>query len=198
MNALKNRDLKKWLLATSDYGQEIQDLNAIVGHDEKFNNAIVRHALDLKNEAFFRNPNPLNVTFHNVKKFYLVIPVISKLATQVKASKLTDYDLMKNILGQGETDKLQNRFELFKKGLDEIIDDEDDDENIGRGGSGIGGGEEGEVETTELRQDHHQIYMVETFQQKIQDLLLKLLKKDFKIEVKGKGNFKYTNGNSEN
>ena len=59
-------------------------------------------------------------------------------------------------------------------------------------------GEEGEVETTELRQDHHQIYMVETFQQKIQDLLLKLLKKDFKIEVKGKGNFKYTNGNSEN
>ena len=140
MNALKNRDLKKWLLATSDYGQEIQDLNAIVGHDEKFNNAIVRHALDLKNEAFFRNPNPLNVAFHNVKKFYLVIPVISKLATQVKASKLTDYDLMKNILGQGETDKLQNRFELFKKGLDEIIDDEDDDENIGRGGSGIGGG----------------------------------------------------------
>ena len=26
-------------------------------------NAIVGHALDLKNEAIFRNPNPLNVTF---------------------------------------------------------------------------------------------------------------------------------------
>ena len=121
MNALKNRDLKKWLLATSDYGQEIQDLNAIVGHDEKFNNAIVRHALDLKNEAFFRNPNPLNVTFHNVKKFYLVIPVISKLATQVKASKLTGYELTKKILGRGETNKLENRFELFKEGVDDII-----------------------------------------------------------------------------
>ena len=30
---------KKWLLATSDYGDEIQeDLNAIVGYDKKFNN----------------------------------------------------------------------------------------------------------------------------------------------------------------
>ena len=55
INTLNNRDdLKKWLLVTSDYGQEIQeDLNAIVGDDEKFNNAIARLALDLKNEAFF-------------------------------------------------------------------------------------------------------------------------------------------------
>ena len=45
-------DLKKWLLATSEYGNEIQeDLNAIVGYDEKFNNAIVRHAIDLKDSA---------------------------------------------------------------------------------------------------------------------------------------------------
>ena len=52
------------LLATSNYCDEMQqDLNAIVGHDEKFNNAIVRHALDLKDEAIFRNPNPINVTF---------------------------------------------------------------------------------------------------------------------------------------
>ena len=62
---MKNReDLKKWLLATSDYGNEIlQDLNVMVGHDEKFNNAIVRHSLDRKNEAIFCNPNPINVTF---------------------------------------------------------------------------------------------------------------------------------------
>ena len=45
LNVLKNKDdFKKWLLATSDYGDEIQDLNAIDGYDEKFNNAIVRHA----------------------------------------------------------------------------------------------------------------------------------------------------------
>ena len=70
LNLLRNReDLKKWLLATSDYGNEIQeDLNAIVGYDEKFNNAIVRHALDRKDEAILRNLNPINVTFHNMKK----------------------------------------------------------------------------------------------------------------------------------
>ena len=97
INLIKNRDdLKKWLLATGEYGNEIQDdLNAIVGYDEKFNNAIVRHSLDLKDEAIFRKPNPINVTFHDMKKFDLVNPVIGKLATQVKASKLTDYQLTK-------------------------------------------------------------------------------------------------------
>ena len=93
LNLWRNReDLKKWLLATSDYGNEIQeDLNAIVGHDEKFNNAIVRHSLDLKGEAIFCNRNPINVTSHDMKKFDLVNSVIGKLATQVRASKLTDY-----------------------------------------------------------------------------------------------------------
>ena len=141
LNVLKNgEDFKKWLLATSDNGNEIQeDLNAIVGYDEKFNNAIVRHALDLKNEAVFRNPNPLNVTFRDVKKFDVVNLVIGKLATQLKARKLTDYELMKKILGQGETDKLQNRFDLFR-GLG--VDDSDDDENTSGLGGGSGGGGE--------------------------------------------------------
>ena len=99
INLIKNRDdLKKWLLATSDFGDEIQDdINAVVGHDEKFTNAIVRHSLDLKDESVFCNPNPLNITFHDMKKFDFVNPVIGKLATQVKASKLTDYELTKKI-----------------------------------------------------------------------------------------------------
>ena len=52
---MNNReDLKKWLLVTSEYENEIQeDYNAIVGYDEKFNNAIVRHALDLKDSEIF-------------------------------------------------------------------------------------------------------------------------------------------------
>ena len=100
INLIKNRhDFKKWLLATSDYRNEIQeDLNAVVEHDENFTNAIVRHSLDLKDEAVFRNPNPLNITFHDMKKFDFVNPVIGKLATQVKASKLTDYELTKKLL----------------------------------------------------------------------------------------------------
>ena len=99
-NLLRNRDdFKKWLLATGEYGNEIQeDLNAIVSFDEKFNNAIVRRALDLKDQAIFCNPNPINVTFHDMKKFDLLNPVIGKLASQVQASKLTDYQLTKKLL----------------------------------------------------------------------------------------------------
>ena len=93
------------------------DLNAIIGYDEKFNNAIVRHSLDLKDEAIFCNPNPINVTFHDMKKFDLVNPVIGKLATQVKASKLTDYQLTKIILQQGEIDELQLRLDKLKYGV---------------------------------------------------------------------------------
>ena len=128
-------------MATSNYGNEIQeDLNAIVGYDEKFNSIIVKHSLDLKNEAIFRNLNPINVTFHDMKKFDLVNPVIGKLATQVKASKLTDYQLTKKLLEQGEVDKLQLRLDALKYGINK---DDDDDENRGGRGGGGGGGEDG-------------------------------------------------------
>ena len=43
-------------------------LNAVVGYHEKFNNAIVRDALDRKDASVMLNPNPLNLTFHDVKK----------------------------------------------------------------------------------------------------------------------------------
>ena len=47
-------------------------------------------------------------------------------------------------LGQGETDKLQNKFDLFKEGLSDIIN-KDNDENTGSGciGGGRGGGDDG-------------------------------------------------------
>ena len=74
-----------------------EDLNTIVGYNEKFNNAFVRHALDLKNAAIFQILNPLNLTYCNVKKFGLHNPIIGKLATQVKASKLTEDQLTQKI-----------------------------------------------------------------------------------------------------
>ena len=92
LDLLRNReDFEKWFLATSDYGNELQeDLNAIVRYDEKSNNAIFRHALDLKNTGIFQNHSLLNLSFRNVKKFDLQNPIMGKLATQVKASKLME------------------------------------------------------------------------------------------------------------
>ena len=60
--------------------------------------------------------------------------------TQVKASKLTDYQLTKKILQQGEIDELQLRLDKLKYGAKK---DDDDDNNTGRGGGGGGGGTPG-------------------------------------------------------
>ena len=49
-----------------------------------------------------------------MKKFDLVYPVIGKLATQVKASKLTDYELTKKVLRKSEIDELQLRLDKLK------------------------------------------------------------------------------------
>ena len=137
-NLIKNRDdLKRWLLGKSDYGAEIQEnLNAVVGHDEKFTNSIVRHALDLKDDAIFRNPNPLNVTFYDMKKFDQVNPVIGKLAAQVKASKLTEQEVNQKLLDNFEADQLQARLDKLRYGGPD--DSDDDDNKKGPGGTPAG------------------------------------------------------------
>ena len=56
-----------------------------------------------------------------MKKFGLVNAVIGKLATQVKASKLTDYQLAKIILQQGEIDELQLRLDKLKYGVKNMM-----------------------------------------------------------------------------
>ena len=120
----------------NEYGNEIQeDLNAIVGYDEKFNNAIVRHALDLKDSAIFQNPNLLNVTFCDVKKFDMTNPIIGKLAAQIKANKLSNEDLTKKILMQGEVEKIENRLAEIKKWRTRQTR-LDDDDNSGPGADG--------------------------------------------------------------
>ena len=75
-----------------------------------------------------------------MKKFDLVNPVIGKLATQVKASKFTDYQLSKKLLEQGEVAKLQLRLDALKYGVN---NNDNDNENKGSGGGSGGGGDDG-------------------------------------------------------
>ena len=65
--------------------------------------------------------------------------MIGKLATQVNASKLTDYQLTKKLLERGQVDKLELRLDALKYGVNK---DEDDHKNKGGGGGG-GGGDDG-------------------------------------------------------
>ena len=119
-----------------------EDLNAIVGYDEKFNKAIVRHVLGLKNAGIFQNPNPPNLAFCDVKKSDLQNPKIGKLATQVTASKLTEDLSRKKTLMQNQIANIENRLEELKKPIN-ISDNNDDDMGAlgGSGGGGRGGGD---------------------------------------------------------
>ena len=114
-----------------------EDLNAIAAYDEKFNNPIVRHALDLKNAGIFQNPNPLNLNFRNVKKFCLQNPIIGKLATQVKARKLTEDQLTKKKLMQDQIANIENRLKELWKPIN--INGNSDDDTGAPGGGGGGG-----------------------------------------------------------
>ena len=77
-----------------------------------------------------------------MKKFDLVNPVIGKFASQVRTSKLTDYQLTNKLLEQGEIDKLQLRFDALKYGIN-TDGDEDGETGSGRGGGGNDGSDGG-------------------------------------------------------
>ena len=72
MNVINNRgDLQKFLLATSDFGKNVEEnLNTVIA-DGKFNNAILRHALGLTDKNIFDIPSPLEVTLNILKHLML-------------------------------------------------------------------------------------------------------------------------------
>ena len=93
VDTLNNRtDLRKYLLATSDYGRNIQEnINSVVT-DGKFNNALVRHVLDEKNKGVFASSTPLSVTFKDEKKI-VQNPVIGNLISQVNANQIGEQEV---------------------------------------------------------------------------------------------------------
>ena len=144
LNAIRNReDLQKFILATSDLGNELQeDINEITGGDEKFNNAVLRRALDLKNNDLFRNPQPITLLFNDAERFHQQNPIIGKLASQINVSKLSNEDLTKRQLFQGEISKIEDRLYNLKYGKDDKkkrsggdSDDDDDGKKPPGGGS---------------------------------------------------------------
>ena len=113
-----------------------EDIKTIVDYNEKFNNVIVRHGLNTKNAGIMQNPKPLNLTFRDVKKIDLQNAVLGKIATQVKASKLTNEQLTKRILMQDDIAKIENRLEELKR---QINFNDSDNETRSPGGGGDDG-----------------------------------------------------------
>ena len=90
-NVISNRhDLRNYLLVTGDIGKSIQENLKLVVTDGKRNDAIIVHALDPKDKHILVNPNPLQITFKDIKKFDAQNPIIGKVLTQRETSKLSD------------------------------------------------------------------------------------------------------------
>ena len=61
--------------------------------DGKLNDAIIPYVLDTKDKHILADPNPLQGTFKNIKKFDAQNPIISRLLTQIESSKLSEKKL---------------------------------------------------------------------------------------------------------
>ena len=113
IDALNSKaDLRKYWLATSDYGQNIQEnINAVVT-DGKFNDALVRHVLDERNKGVFESSTPLSVTFKDAKKFDVQNPIIGNKIRQVNASQLGEKGV-KELFARAEDEKIRRGLEAL-------------------------------------------------------------------------------------
>ena len=66
-------------LATGGIGKNIHKNSELVVTDGKLNDAIIRHALDTKDKHILSDPNPLQVTFRDIKKIDALNPIIGKV-----------------------------------------------------------------------------------------------------------------------
>ena len=118
IDIVNNRsDLRKCLLATSDYGRNIQEnINSLVDGG-KFNQAVVRRVLDQKNKGVFESPTPLSTTFKDAKKFDIENPIFGNLLTQVIANQVNDKTVRK-LLGNIKDDEIQRRLDELRRDTD--------------------------------------------------------------------------------
>ena len=77
IDIVNNRsELRNFLLATSDYGRNIQwNINSVAAGG-KFNQTVIRRVLDQKNKGVFESPTPLSVTFKDARKFDIQNPIL--------------------------------------------------------------------------------------------------------------------------
>ena len=109
IDLVNNRtDLQKYLLATSGYGDFIQEKINTIADDGKYNHAMVRRALDEKSKGLLQYGTPLSITFKDAKKNDIQNPIIGGLLSQVEANKLED-NIIKQKLEDFENREIASR-----------------------------------------------------------------------------------------
>ena len=114
LNLIKNKaSFRKYLLATSDLGNSLQDIINQVVTDGEFNDVGLRRVLDSQNNDIFKISNPISLIFKNTQKFNLQNPVLGNLVNQLYASGLTDENV-KGLLQKGDEKVIQARLDTLK------------------------------------------------------------------------------------
>ena len=116
VNKTPSEDVKKFLLTTSDFGNEIQRELNLYRMDGKLNSAIFRRKLDPISKNVFRNESPIEFLFKNLKHFDAQNPVIGNLIKEIDIGKKKD--LSKILKGAASIIDLELMLRL--KGLEMI------------------------------------------------------------------------------
>ena len=82
-----SEDVKKFLLVTSDFGEEIQGELDLCLTNNRLNEASFRRRLDPISKNIIRNKNPIELLFKDVKHFDAQNPVIGSLIKEVDVGK---------------------------------------------------------------------------------------------------------------
>ena len=90
VNKTPSEDVKKFLLTTSDFGNEIQGELNLYRMDGKLNSAIFRRKLDPISKNVIRNESPIEFLFKNLKHFDAQNPVIGNLIKEIDIGKKKD------------------------------------------------------------------------------------------------------------
>ena len=82
-----SKDIKKFLSATSNFGEEIQGELDLCVTNNRLNEASFRRRLDPISKNILRNKNPIELLFKDAKHFDPQNPVIGSLIKEVDVGK---------------------------------------------------------------------------------------------------------------
>ena len=87
-----SKDVKKFVLANSDFGEEIQGELDLYVTNNRLNKASFRRRLDPISKNIIGNKNPIELLFKDVKHFDAQNPVIGFLIKEVDISEKKGFE----------------------------------------------------------------------------------------------------------
>ena len=135
-NAYLTDDIKNFLLATSDYGQEIQSNLDLYITRGKHNEASFRRKLDPIKKNVWRKENPLELLHKDISNFDAQNPVIASLLREIDVDKRDNSsNFLKKAPNVNEVvlklDRLKKKDEPYNRGDNDDNDDDNDDGSLG-------------------------------------------------------------------